>query len=321
MPAIAVSVIIPIYNGLADLPDLLDCLRSQIYHCDRVEYLLVDNKSGDGTYEFLQAASRDFHVENWNIKILQEQKIQSSYAARNTGILNAQGQILAFTDADCRPSKTWLSNLMAPFENPKVGLVMGEIQALSGKTLLELYADRQNTLSQKHTVSHPFCPYGQTANLAVRREILQQVGLFRPYLTTGGDADLCWRILRQTSWDYYFSEAAIVAHQHRKTLPDLLNQWKRYGRSNRFLHELHGVDLMKKPLPSYYCYRILRWLGKELPQALAQLPTGKANHVDLLSTPIGLLCLNARWQGQQRSYLPQFADQIAWPEPEKSSSF
>jgi glycosyltransferase involved in cell wall biosynthesis len=311
MTAIAVSVIIPIYNGLADLPDLLDCLRSQIYRRDRVEYLLVDNNSSDGTFEFLQAASRDFQVEAWNIKILREDGIQSSYAARNTGILSAQGKILAFTDADCRPTPTWLSNLMAPFENPKVGLVMGEIHALPGTTVLEQYADRQETLSQKHTLNHPFCPYGQTANLAVRQEIVYQVGLFRPYLTTGGDADLCWRILKTTDWQYYFSEAAIVAHQHRKTLPDLLSQWKRYGRSNRFLHELHQIDLMQQPLPRYYRYRILRWLGKELPIAIAKLCLGKADRVDLLSTPIGLLCLNARWQGQQNSTLPTRAREVA----------
>jgi glycosyltransferase involved in cell wall biosynthesis len=38
-----VSVVVPIYNGEADLPDLIECLRSQTYPPDSVEYLLVDN--------------------------------------------------------------------------------------------------------------------------------------------------------------------------------------------------------------------------------------------------------------------------------------
>ncbi|NES72098.1 MAG: glycosyltransferase, partial [Okeania sp. SIO2D1] len=42
-----VSVIVPIYNGEKDLPDLIECLRSQTYPAYQVEYLLVDNNSGD----------------------------------------------------------------------------------------------------------------------------------------------------------------------------------------------------------------------------------------------------------------------------------
>jgi len=41
-----VTVVIPIYNGESDLPDLLACLRSQTYPPRQVEYLLVDNNSG-----------------------------------------------------------------------------------------------------------------------------------------------------------------------------------------------------------------------------------------------------------------------------------
>ena len=40
-----VSVVVPIYNGEKDLPDLIECLRSQTYAADQVEYLLVDNNS------------------------------------------------------------------------------------------------------------------------------------------------------------------------------------------------------------------------------------------------------------------------------------
>ena len=124
-----------------------------------------------------------------------------------------------------------MENLVKPFVDLEIGITCGEIVALPGKTILEQHADRQNTLSQKHTLAHPFCPYGQTANLAVRRLVLQQIGLFRPYLTSGGDADLCWRILRETSYKMYFAENAIVRHRHRYTIKQLQSQWYRYGES------------------------------------------------------------------------------------------
>lgn len=301
MPLPFVSVIIPIYNGEADIPDLLRCLQAQTYPQDQVEYLLVDNGSTDRTLALLQAAP--------TMTLLAEPMIQSSYAARNQGIRAAQGEILGFTDADCRPEPDWLVNLVAPFENAKIGWVAGEIQALPGDSLFERYADRQDTLSQKHTLAHKFLPYGQTANLAVRAEIFAQVGLFRPYLSTGGDADICWRILQETQYQNAFTPTAIVRHRHRSTLAELRRQWRRYGTSNRYLHELHGVALQTKP--SGQPYRMARWLLKELPIALVKLPVGKARLVDCLSTPIDLICQQARWQGQTQAQLPAPARTIA----------
>ncbi|MBW4537574.1 MAG: glycosyltransferase [Myxacorys chilensis ATA2-1-KO14] len=304
-----VSVIVPIYNGEADLPDLLACLRSQVYPRDRVEYLLVDNGSRDRTSDLLRSAAQ---TEAITIRPLSEPQIQSSYAARNQGIRTATSRILAFTDADCRPKPNWLTHLVQPFVDPVVGLVAGEIQALLGQTLLEQHAERQETLSQKHTIAHPFCAYGQTANLAVRLDAFKQVGLFRPCLTTGGDADLCWRILKQTSWQFRFAESAIVRHRHRATLAELKSQWRRYGRSNRYLHELHGVDLMREPNLREYTYRLARWIVKELPLSASQRMLGTAATVDLVGTPLGLICAHARAIGQRQATLPEQAREIEW---------
>lgn len=298
-----VSVVVPIYNGEADLPDLIECLRSQTYPPDKVEYVLVDNNSRDRTSAIINTAAKFNPI---TIRHLTENQIQSSYAARNKGIHNSKGEIIAFTDADCRPESDWLENLVKPFVNPEIGLSAGEILALPGKTILEQHADRENTLSQKHTLSHPFCAYGQTANLAVRKQVLAQVGLFRPYLTSGGDADLCWRILQQTSYKLDFAESAIVRHRHRSTIKQLQSQWYRYGESNKYLHELHGVDLMRELTTEEYCYRLARWLLKELPvAAIAQ-----AEQVDLLNTPIGLVNVRSRAIGQRQAKLPLAAWEI-----------
>ena len=310
-----ISVIVPIYNGEADLPGLLNCLKAQTYPSHLVNYCLVDNGSHDRTSEMLNASQ-----DAQNLVVLSESQIQSSYAARNVGIRSTTGEILVFTDADCRPEPDWLEHLIQPFEDSAVGLVAGEVKALLGNTLLEQYADRQETLSQKHTLAHPFCAYGQTANLAVRYQVFEQVGLFRPYLTTGGDADFCWRVLRQTPWQMQFAEWAIVHHRHRSTLAELRSQWRRYGRSNRYLHELHGVDLMRETSLQGYGYRLARWLLKELPIAILQGLQQKATLADLFSTPIGLICAHARTTGQRHAQLPDRAREIEWLHEPKDST-
>jgi cellulose synthase/poly-beta-1,6-N-acetylglucosamine synthase-like glycosyltransferase len=308
----SVSVIVPIYNGETDLPDLLNALLSQTYDRERVEYLLVDNNSRDRTSDLIQDAIQAGSNRGIKVRGLIEAAVQSSYAARNTGIRAANGEILVFTDADCRPLSGWLHHLIAPFIDPAIGIVAGEVQAFPGNSVLEKFAERYETLSQKHTLAHSFLPYGQTANLAVRRQALEQAGLFRPHLTTGGDADLCWRIQQQTQWKIQFAEAAIVQHRHRTTLSELRQQWQRYGRSNRYLSELHGVSLMRELSHFDYFYRFNRWLLKELPRTGLKMMSRQADLSDMLDTPLNLFCIQARAIGQRRARLPSAAQEIEW---------
>ena len=308
-----VSVVIPIYNGETDLPDLIDCLCHQSYPQELVEYLLVDNASCDRTAQIIKAAVRDATSQGITIRYVSEDKIQSSYAARNTGIRFSSGEILCFTDVDCRPHGDWVSALIKPFADPEVVLVGGAIIALPGTTLMEKYAEQQNLLSHKGLMSNPFHPYAQTANLAIRRKALETVGLFRPYLTTGGDADMCWRIQQQNSWQLHCAEEAIVRHRHRKTLKGLLSQWRRYGRSHQYLNELHGIDLQKDSWNrKKYLRHWKKWLLHEFPRCSIKILLGRATLLELLTTPINLLTLQARVSEREKTKLPEKARQIEW---------
>ena len=311
-----VSVIIPIYNGDRDLPALLDCLRSCSETLKRspslslmeVEYLLIDNKSSDRTCELLQAAAQN----NPQIIPLQATKIQSAYAARNVGIKAAKGEFLVFTDADCRPQPDWLEHLISPFEQPQINLVVGEILGLASNNWLEIYADNAQILSQQHTLNHEYLPYGQTANLAIRKSSLQKVGLFRPYLTTGGDADICWRLQLQFPDCLAFQSGAIVHHRHRSSLQDFYKQWYKYGSSNRYLHQIHGVNLMRQFSKQEYFYRLLRWLFRELPPKLLTQKLGINPAATIFSTPLGLWGTWARLKGQNSSEISPEMQEIEW---------
>ncbi|MGD1858907.1 MAG: glycosyltransferase [Leptolyngbyaceae cyanobacterium] len=310
--ATAVSVIVPIYNGIDDLPGLEDCLLQQTLPADRMEYLLVDNHSQDGTLAELQRFADRARHRGIQVMPLSECEIQSSYAARNRGIRAAKGDILVFTDADCRPEPDWLIRMVQPFEAADIGLVVGEIKALPGDNWLEQYAEQRDILSQKYTIAHSFYPYGQTANLAVRRAALEASGLFRPYLTTGGDADLCWRIQMTGDWQLHFAPEAIVRHRHRSTLKALHSQWRRYGRSNRYLHELFGVPLQADAPRFHVANRLTRWALKGLPMATWRSLRGTAPAIEMVGAPLDLFCGRSRQQGQRLAKLPEAAREIAW---------
>ncbi|HIK39426.1 MAG TPA: glycosyltransferase [Thermoleptolyngbya sp. M55_K2018_002] len=312
-----VGVVIPILNGAADLPELLSCLSQQTYSRERIQYVLIDNGSGDRTPDLLQTAAMQFQSLGLTLRPLTVSDIQSAYAARNAGIVAALSgdtpcEIIAFTDVDCRPNPDWLRNLVQPFAEPQVGLVAGEVLPLKPATWLERYAARREFLSQRHTLSHGFLPYGQTANLAVRRSPLEAVGLFRPYLTSGGDADLCWRILQTGQWELRLAEGAIARHRHRATLPALWKQWQRYGRSDAHLHELHGSALMRSLTWQDAATRLARWLLKELPSVAPHVLREQEPWDRLLDTPLDLFCAAARSWGQRRSSFPEAARAIAW---------
>jgi cellulose synthase/poly-beta-1,6-N-acetylglucosamine synthase-like glycosyltransferase len=306
-----VSVIVPIYNGEQDLPGLLACLMAQTYPAAQVEYLLVDNGSCDRTPQILAAAIDPFAAKGLTFKALSEVDIQSAYAARNTGIRAATGEFLAFTDADCYPQPGWLTALMQPFTNESIGLVAGEITAFPGTTLLESYAERKHIMSQQDTLAHKFCPYGQTANLGIRLKALAEVGLFRPYLTTGGDADICWRVQASGQWKIHYAADATIQHRHRQTLKELYAQWYRYGKSNRYLHDLHGVALAWQLSHKEQNRSLLRWMFKDMPKAAVKAVWAQGPLSDLLTVPLDIYCSRARDLGQKEAKLPDEARQVA----------
>jgi len=108
---------------------------------------------------------------------------------------------------------------------------------------------------------------------------------------------------------------AVVYHHHRQSLPALWQQWYRYGCSNRYLHELYGVSLMRCLTVREAGYRLLRWTLKELPQATVCLVQGRGTAIELAIAPLDLWCAQARTRGQQQAQLPEAAHAIEYLEP------
>src|SRR5690554_3348158 len=94
-----ISVIVPAHNEEKYISQCLESLTTQDYPKNLYEVIVVDNNSADKTSEI---------AANFDVKIIQ-QSTGPVGAVRNAGAEKAQGEYLAFIDADCIASPNWLS--------------------------------------------------------------------------------------------------------------------------------------------------------------------------------------------------------------------
>lgn len=84
------------------------------------EILVLDNESTDGTAEACRERAREARVP-----VRVDVVPGTVGAVRNHGARVGRGEIVAFTDSDCMPEPGWLREGVAPFEDPRVGVVCG----------------------------------------------------------------------------------------------------------------------------------------------------------------------------------------------------
>ena len=253
---LTVSLVVPILNAARTLPATLEALRR--LRPAPLEMLLVDNGSRDESLELLAAFAAGSSGDG--IRLLREPH-PGAAAARNAGIRAARGEIVAFTDADCAPDAAWLDHLLAPFADPAVGAVAGRVVGVPAGSLLErfgaLYTLRTPDAPARYTRWTPWSGGFPTANLAVRRSLLEAVGGFDESLSrTGEDYDLCAALYaRQAAIAY--TPAARVTHLHRATLRGLVRQAYGYGRVHPVLFRRHASRGLWIELPG----RAVHWSG------------------------------------------------------------
>jgi cellulose synthase/poly-beta-1,6-N-acetylglucosamine synthase-like glycosyltransferase len=201
-----VSVVVPVRDGEATIADCLDAILATDYPQDRREIVVVDNASSDGTASLIHSRS---------VRYLREPKRGVSNA-RNRGISESRGEILAFIDADCLPDPQWLTELVRPFGDPEVGAVAGDLQHAPPSTAAERQAARLLGNWQRFAfTSNPAYPI--TANAAYRRDVLELIGGFDPHMTRAQDVELGLRFRERTDLRLAYADHATVRHRNRST--------------------------------------------------------------------------------------------------------
>ena len=228
-----VTVIVPVYNGERTLPALYSALGSQKSHAlGETEIIVVDNGSTDQTRRITDAA---------DIKGLRtvDEPRRGPPAARNRGIAEARGAVLAFLDADCVPTRAWLKELVAPFIDPEVIICAGGLASFPPKTAAQRFAARYGLNEAQRNLQARGIPFANTRNMAVRRSAAQVVGGFPVDLTPGEEVEFSHRIRQRFGCEILYRPAALVFHQDRATDVELFNQAHGYGRGTGRLYALH----------------------------------------------------------------------------------
>lgn len=247
-----VSVIIPTYKDWSRLMMCLDALEKQTYSRQQYEVIVVNNNENGEVPD-------DINLPN-SVKLVHEPE-PGSYAARNRGADLAVGDLLAFTDSDCIPDKSWLANAAKNFNRLSCDLIGGKVEIFqpeNGNVYAYLY-DRFTAFQQHKNVPDG---KGVTANLIVKKSVYDKMGGFDTDMKSGGD----WHFtLRCTEKGYrmLYCEDVLVLHparnlltifkkQYRLTCGGALSVRKKYGYSHlRILgsHLIHGLNLKHDHLP------------------------------------------------------------------------
>jgi GT2 family glycosyltransferase len=169
--------------------------------------------------------------------------------AHNRGVEVARGEILAFTDDDVEVDRSWVTRIVAAFEDPKVGCVTGMIVPMAldtrGQWWLECYAGFSKGFERRyfdmngHRPEDQLYPFtagrlGSGANMAFRADVLAEIGGFDPALGAGspafgGDDLAAFFEVVSNGYGLVYEPAAIVNHEHRKDEDALRNQVFGYG--------------------------------------------------------------------------------------------
>jgi len=214
---IQLSVIIPVYNDTESLQQCLDALTHQEDPGTAWEIIVVDNNSSPPITNVVDVSEK--------VRVFHE-PTPGSYAARNRGIDEARGELLAFTDADCLPSPSWLAHGLAHMRQTSSDIAGGRIDMIfqdEQPNVWEYYDAASFLRQEKYVLKHHF---GATANLFVRRDAILRYGRFDPSLRSGGDAEFCKRLVSQGATLSY-AENACIRHPARYRFRQIIKKLDR----------------------------------------------------------------------------------------------
>jgi O-antigen biosynthesis protein len=242
-PLPRITVVVCTYNGSHTIRDTLEGLKALDY--PDYEVIVVNDGSTDPTPQIVREypETRLINTEN-----------QGLSSARNTGLYQASGEIVAYIDDDAYPDPHWLLYLAYAYaDTPHAGIGGPNIPPEGGGRIAESVAYAPggpvHVLIDDETAEHiPGC------NMSFRKSALLEIGGFDPvFRAAGDDVDICWRI-QQSGKTIGFHPGAVVWHHRRNAVKAYWRQQKGYGKAEA---------LLEKKWPEKYNFLgHLTWAGR-----------------------------------------------------------
>ncbi len=224
-----VSVVVPVYNGERTIRPCLASLRTQQGFDGKLEIIVVDDASRDGTAALVEGLAKESAGTDVVLRLLRQTPNQGPAAARNYGAAQASGDVLLFTDADCEPERDWVAQMTAPLRALHVAAVKGAYLTKQPE-LVARFAQAEFESRYRLLAQHEYVDVVFTYSAAIRVAVFRAVGGFDTGFPVpdNEDTDLSWKI-SSGGHKIVFNPRAIVYHQHPNTLRSYLR--KKYSRA------------------------------------------------------------------------------------------
>lgn len=255
-----VSVVLVNYRGADDTLTCLQSFADVAWPADRLELVVVDNASGDGSAERIREARPDV--------VLVEAGANTGFAGGcNLGVANATGEFVAFLNNDARPGPEWISAAVETLTSDRtIGAVACKVLDWDGE--LVDYVDGSLTwfgMGYKREAERPDdgsyetakdVLFGTGAAMFMRADLYREVGGFdERFFMFYEDVDLGWR-LNLLGHRVRYEPRSVAYHRHHATM----NKFGSYRES--YLLERNALMSMYKNLDD-------ESLAKALPAAMA----------------------------------------------------
>lgn len=247
-----ISIIVPHLNQEVFLETCLSALAAQSGVVSDVEIIVVDNGS---------RRLPDAICSAWpNVRLTLE-AIPGPGPARNRGIQEASGDILAFIDADCKADPGWLAAIEAAFSDPQTTIVGGNVKVSYRSPLRPSFVEPYESVYAYRNQKYIASGFSGTGNLAMLPSVMAAVG---PFAGIAVAEDRDWGLRAgMAGYRIKYAPDMIVFHPARRTFQELTQKWDR--------HIAHDYESLK---PGFL--GALRWLGRALAvggSSVAELPT------------------------------------------------
>lgn len=252
-----ISVVVPTFNRRNTLEVVLPSLLAQTF--EGYEVLLCDAGSSDGTRELVES------LGDPRLKFLPGAD-KGRAGARNRGVVNAQGEVVLFTDADIIADPGLLAAHWKRHQrHPGQAVVGCEIQVNSLEEYERFRQDPQAHARHKPTRETLPWHYFLTGNASVHRTLLLEAGCFDEDFTGYGheDLELGYRLKRKALTIYYASEA-VNYHWHPVPFDEQCQKMFLAGRSTvRFYRKYRDPRIAL-----IMGWNPISWLGHSLLKAV-----------------------------------------------------
>lgn len=251
-----ISVIIPVYKDPDGIHDTLESLVDQDYGGE-YEILPVVTVDGDIYKDKTFKVIQKFEEEYERVTCLEENKDRTCYAARNKGIEEASGDIFCFVDADMIVPNDYLSLVAEKIED---SCYFGcDVEVFTDNQSLAAKYSQMTGYSIEEEVKEG--KFAQTCCLVVRKEVVEDVGLFDHRMICAADGVFGNQVYN-SGYNIDFEENITLKHPARTTILELMEKHIRLGRGATQMKFYHSeLDRSRKiydprnflpPKPGYF---------------------------------------------------------------------